>query len=80
MLRISMIALVALSISACASTTDPNYDDDGNYVGCHGVGCLVDPVEPDGTYIDPRPQFDNDGNPNFDTQGNWIGCPGPRCD
>lgn len=24
---------------------NPNYDTDGNYDGCHGAGCLVDPPE-----------------------------------
>lgn len=24
---------------------NPNYDTDGNYIGCHGVGCLVDAPE-----------------------------------
>ncbi|SMO36733.1 hypothetical protein [Paracoccus laeviglucosivorans] len=32
-----------------------------------------------GGMIDPRPQFDKNGNPNFDTEGNWIGCHGIGC-
>ena len=51
------------------------------YDGCHGLGCTVD--DPGTTAgddsIDPRPQFDKDGNPNFDTKGNWIGCHGLGC-
>ena len=73
MFRIAGMALIAVALAGCLSTTDPNYDSEGNYVGCHGIGCLVDPVESDGTYIDPRPQFDEDGNPNFDEHGNYIG-------
>lgn len=69
MFRIAGMALVVVALSGCSSTTDSA----GNYDGCHGVGCLVDPVESDGTYIDPRPQFDEDGNPNFDEHGNYIG-------
>lgn len=48
------------------------YDNQGRYIGPHGVGALVDdPWEDDD--IDPRPAFDSQGNPNFDTHGNYIG-------
>lgn len=30
--------------------------------------------------IDPRPQFDSQGNPNFDEQGNYQGCHGIGCE
>ena len=57
-----------------------NYNEKGEYVGCHGIGCMVDkPANAGDQTIDPRPQFDRDGNPNFDTRGNWIGCHGNGC-
>lgn len=65
-----MLALLAVSAAGC--TTD-------DYDGCHGEGCLVDPVTDDDT-IDPRPQFDAEGNPNFDEDGNYIGCHGLGCE
>ena len=80
MFRVAGIAFIAIALAGCASTSDPNYDAAGNYIGCHGLGCEVDPVGDDGVYIDPRPQFDSEGNPNFDEDGNWIGCRGPGCD
>ncbi|WMT92520.1 hypothetical protein [Pelagibacterium sp. H642] len=60
MLRFVAIASLTLATAACTSTTDadyidprpqfdaegnPNFDEDGNYIGCHGVGCEVDPVD-----------------------------------
>lgn len=63
--------LLVLSTTAC--------DDSSGYDGCHGVGCLVDNPDDD-SYIDPRPQFDSQGEPNFDTQGNYIGCHGIGCE
>lgn len=60
------------------STTNIHWDSDDKHSGCHGLGCKVD--NPDnGNEIDPRPQFDREGNPNFDTEGNWQGCHGVGC-
>lgn len=56
--------------------TTSNYDNNDDYNGCHGVGCLVD--DPD-EVVDDRPQFDKDGEPNFDTDGNYQGCHGIGC-
>lgn len=62
------------------SHSTSNYNGKGQYVGCHGIGCTVDRPERGGDQsIDPRPQFDREGNPNFDTSGNWIGCHGAGC-
>lgn len=58
--------------------TTSNYRDHGGYNGCHGAGCLVDNPDEDRS-IDPRPQFDKEGNPNFDTHGNYQGCHGAGC-
>lgn len=63
--------LLVLGVAAC--------DDSSDYDGCHGEGCLVDNPD-DSDYIDPRPQFDSQGEPNFDTEGNYIGCRGLGCD
>lgn len=51
------------------------------YSGCHGLGCVVDDPDarPRNDAIDPRPQFDKQGNPNWDTNGNWQGCRGLGC-
>lgn len=59
--------------------TTSNYRDHGGYNGCHGVGCMVDNPDDGDRSIDPRPQFDREGNPNFDTQGNYQGCHGAGC-
>ena len=37
-------------------------------------------VDSEDDYIDPRPQFDSQGEPNFDTDGDYIGCHGVGCD
>ena len=63
--------LLMLGTAAC--------DDSSGYDGCHGEGCLVD--NPDsGGQLEPRPQFDSQGEPKFDTHGNYIGCHGIGCD
>jgi hypothetical protein len=62
---------------------NPNFDTRGRYIGCHGVGCEVDPPDdtrPSNDDVDDRPQFDREGNPNFDTQGNYQGCHGIGCE
>jgi|GEM_PF-646855 len=60
---------------------NPNFDTDGNYIGPHGLGALVDaPDESQSADTDDSwqriPQFDKEGNPNFDTDGNYIGPDG----
>ncbi|MDF3856610.1 DUF3011 domain-containing protein [Paracoccus pantotrophus] len=61
-----------------AHTTTNNYYEANVYSGCHGIGCYVDNPNADDE-IDPRPQFDAQGEPNFDEDGNYQGCHGMGC-
>lgn len=56
-----------------------NYSYGGGYTGCHGAGCMVDNPDRSSDAIDPRPQFDRQGEPNFDVHGNYQGCHGAGC-
>jgi hypothetical protein len=93
----TLITAALLTIAGCTSDDgrvidnrpqfdrqgNPNFDTRGNYIGCHGIGCEVDPPDDSGPSdddIDNRPQFDRQGNPNFDTQGNYQGCHGIGCE
>ena len=74
----AILAGAASNSHAGHAHSTSNYNGKGQYVGCHGLGCTVD--NPDnGDAIDPRPQFDREGNPNFDTHGNYQGCHGVGC-
>lgn len=68
----------AILIAALLTFAGCTTDDD--YVGCHGVGCMVDDPNVSAQTIDDRPQFDREGNPNFDTAGNYQGCHGIGCE
>ena len=89
----AVIGIALLAVAGC--TTDdqviddrpqydrngnPNFDTRGGYIGCNGIGCMVDNPDNGDQTIDDRPQYDREGNPNFDTQGNYQGCNGIGCE
>lgn len=59
---------------------NPNFDSRGRYIGCHGIGCMVDTPSSNDDEIDDRPQYDRNGEPNFDSEGNYQGCHGLGCE